>query len=189
MSLGSWQVALSIMLRHLRRPERPLTVSVVGMGQDLRGDDGLGPSVARRLRDTLCASNSLLVLDAGPAPENFTGAIRAFAPDLVILIDAAQMDEIAGRIHLLDRRDCVGLSASTHTLPPHVMADYLTQELGCEVTLLGIQPRQTAVDSQLSDAARQSIEQAASGIAETLVLHEVAYMRRMEGRASDGRLQ
>jgi hydrogenase 3 maturation protease len=152
-------------------------ISVVGMGQDLRGDDGLGPCVARRLQEMLGVSDSVLVLDAGAAPENFTGAIREFGPELVILVDAAQMDEIPGRIHLLDQRDCVGLSASTHTLPPSILAEYLTHEVGCEVALLGIQPVQTAVGSGLSETVRLSVDRAASGIAETLAMHEMGRMR------------
>jgi hydrogenase 3 maturation protease len=177
MCLGSWQVALSIMLRHLCRPERRPNISVVGMGQDLRGDDGLGPCVARRLQDMLGTSDCVLVLDAGPAPENFTGAIREFGPELVILVDAAQMDEIPGRIHLLDQRDCIGLSASTHTLPPSIIAEYLAHEVGCEVALLGIQPHQTSIGSDLSDAVRLSVDRAALGIAETLAMHEMGHLR------------
>jgi hydrogenase 3 maturation protease len=146
-------------------------ISVVGMGQELRGDDGLGPCVARRLQDMVGASESALVLDAGPAPENLTGVIRRFGPDLVILVDAAQMDEIPGRIHLFDFDDCTGLTASTHSLPPSVVAEYLSRQVGCDVMLLGIQPDETSIGSPLSEAARESIDQAATGLAETIALH------------------
>jgi len=177
MSRGSWQVALSIMLRHLHRPERPPMVSVVGMGQPLRGDDAVGPAVACRLQDMLQTSASVLILDTGPVPENFTGSVRDFGPDLVILVDAAQMGEIPGQIHLLDHRACAGFGASTHTLPPSVLADYLAHEVGCEVALLGIQPQQMSVGSPLSEAVRQSVDRVASGIAETLVFHGMAQLR------------
>lgn len=173
----AWQVALSIKLRQLSRHDRAPMIAVVGMGQDLRGDDAVGPCVARRLQEVLGQRDSVLVLDAGAAPENFTGALRRFGPDLVILVDAAQMDEIPGRIHLLDQRDCVGLSASTHTLPPSLLAEYLTHEVGCEVALLGIQPQHTSIDAPVSDAVRLSIDRAAVGIAETVIMHDEGRVR------------
>jgi hydrogenase 3 maturation protease len=177
MCRGAWQVALSIKLRHLCRPDGVPRIAVVGMGQELRGDDGVGPRVARRLQDVLGVNDSVLVVDAGPAPENFTGALRRFGPDIVIVVDAAQMDEIPGRIHLLDQHDCVGLSVSTHTLPPSMLAEYLDHEVGCEVMLLGIQPSQTAIGSTFSAAVLTSIDRAASGIVEALVVRETPYVK------------
>jgi Ni,Fe-hydrogenase maturation factor len=56
------------------------------------------------------------------------------------MIDAAQMDEVPGTVRLISYEDVTGVGASTHTLPLHILASYLTSELGCEITLLGIQP-------------------------------------------------
>lgn len=169
----SWQVALSIMMRHLPRRDGPPKVAVLGMGQPLRGDDAVGPIVARDLNRSLAGNESVLVADTGPAPENFTGPIRRFAPDLVLLIDAAQMDEPGGKIHFLDRRACSGLSASTHTLPPSVIAEYLGQEVGCEVALLGVQPDHTDLGSGLSDVVRSAANRVVAGVVETLHLHGI----------------
>jgi hydrogenase 3 maturation protease len=148
------------------------------MGQTLRGDDALGPIVANELKELLTDSGSLLILDAGPAPENFTGKIRRFGPDVVMLVDAAQMDERAGEIRLLDQRACTGLSASTHTLPPSVIADYMSQEMGCEVALLGIQPLQTELGAPLSGPIRAAADRAVTGIVETLRTFGIAATNR-----------
>ena len=43
-------------------------------------------------------------MEAGPAPENFTGPLRRFRPDLVLLVDAAQMDAEPGTIGWLTCR-------------------------------------------------------------------------------------
>jgi len=179
----SWQVALSITLRHLRRTDRLPKVAVVGMGQTLRGDDAVGPTVAGELERSLMESESVLILDTGPMPENFTGMIRSFGPDLVLLVDAAEMGEIGGKIHLLDYRDCTGLSASTHTLPPSVIADYMIQEMGCEVALLGVQPLQTDIGAPLSDPVRSAADQAVAGIVETFRIHEIAGPRAEPSRS------
>lgn len=102
--------------------------------------------------------SQVLVIDAGPAPENHTGSLRRFQPDLVILVDAAQMGEPPGAIRWLRWQDTDGLSASTHTLPLHVLAQYLTVDLGCQVALLGIQPAGTCIGAPLSPTAHLAVE-------------------------------
>jgi hydrogenase 3 maturation protease len=148
---------------------------VIGIGQEMRGDDAAGPEVARRLvarsrppeaRPALAPT--LLILDAGPAPENQTGPLRRFAPDLVILVDAARMEEPPGAVRWLPWQETAGLSGSTHTLPPSMLATYLTAELGCEVALLGIQPQAIDFDAPLSTAADQAVEEVVAGLAEIL---------------------
>lgn len=107
--------------------------------------------------------DSVLVIAAGAAPENHTGVLRRFAPDLVLLVDAAQLDEAPGRVRWLAWQETSGLSASTHTLPPHLLAQYLTGELGCEVALIGIQPGDTTIGAPLSP----EVQRAAAEIVET----------------------
>jgi hydrogenase 3 maturation protease len=110
---------------------------------------------------------------AGLAPENTTGPIRRFAPDLVLLVDAAQMDAAPGTVRWLDWQDTSGVSASTHTLPPRLLAAYLIAELGCEVRLLGIQPGGSAI----GDDVTSPVEAAVRDIVEhlTAVLHLPPY--------------
>jgi hydrogenase 3 maturation protease len=148
-------------------PERP-RLAVVGIGQSLRGDDGLGPAFISALRHRLKADDRLLLLDGGAAPENATGRLRRFRPDLVLLIDAAQLDAPPGAIAILDWRAADGLSAATHALPPSLLAAYLTAELGCLVLLLGIQPAQTNFGRPLSTAVRTSLRRGATAIAALL---------------------
>ncbi len=124
----------------LRKPAPSLRVAVLGIGHELQGDDAAGVLIARHLQSLLGPSEERLILCAGPAPENCCGALRRFEPDLVLMIDAAQMYEAPGTVRLISCQDVTGIGASTHTLPLHILAKYLTSELGCEITLLGIQP-------------------------------------------------
>jgi hydrogenase 3 maturation protease len=82
------------------------------------------------------------VIDGGNAPESYTGKIRQFAADFVLLVDGADMGEIPGTVAWLDWQETDGLSGSTHTLPLHVLSNYLVLEFGCQVALLGIQIQQ-----------------------------------------------
>ena len=150
----------------------------MGIGQELRGDDAVGPKIIRSLlrRQRACDkagstpdAPSLLLVEGGSAPENCTGFIRRFAPDLVILVDAAHMEEAPGTIRWLDWKDTTGLSASTHSLPPYMFARYLTSMCRCGVALLGIQPLHTMLGTPLSDSVRRAVRRAADGLSALLL--------------------
>lgn len=160
-------------LQRLQKPERPFRVAVLGIGQALRGDDGVGLAVAQALRPF--AHDNLLIVEAAHAPENSTGPVRRFAPDLVLLVDAAQMDEPAGTVRWLDWRACDGLSASTHTLPLSMVGRYLTAVLTCDVALIGIQPAALALTDALSPAVAVAANHVAQTVAATFpdVTHPV----------------
>jgi hydrogenase 3 maturation protease len=168
MLMNSWQDHLQQILKRLQEDSSFPRVGVVGIGSVLRGDDAVGSYLVRRLAAMLQESETLLMIDAGPAPENCTGLIRRFKPNLVILIDAAEMKQAPGSIQLIPWQDSIGLSASTHSLPLHLFAKYLEQELKCEIVLLGIQPFNTDMDTKLHDTLRISAENAALDIATLL---------------------
>ena len=109
------------------------------------------------------------MLDGGLAPENLTGAIRRFAPDLVLLVDAAEMGEPAGAVRWLSWRDTTGVSAATHALPPYMVAQFLSSELGCEVALIGIQPQEAAFGASLSPPAQRAVRAVTRGLVALLV--------------------
>ncbi len=141
-------------------------MAVVGIGQELNGDDAAGVRVARALlkRQRAGSSNaprpaplSLLVVEAAHAPENCTGAIRRFAPDLVLVVDAAEMGDPPGTIRWLDWREAAGLDASTHTLSASMLARYLIAELSCEVGVIGIQAQDTSFGAPVSPPVRRAI--------------------------------
>jgi len=138
---------------------------VLGIGHELGGDDAAGVRVAGVLRKHTADHGHLLALEAGSAPENFTGSLRSFQPDLVVMVDAAQMDCAPGTICWLDWQDTQGFSASTHTLPLHILATYLTKDLGCEVALIGIQPQQTYEDIPLTPVVARAVRKVARELA------------------------
>lgn len=165
MSRPRWQASLS---QTLHRRSNPLRVAVVGVGHELNGDDVAGLAVVRALSPALASSDRVLIVDAGPAPENTTGLLRRFAPDLVLLVDAAQMDAPPGAVCWLDWQETTGISASTHTLPLHLLARYLVAELGCEVALLGIQPAANVPGAPLSPEVEEAVDAVAAGLAAAL---------------------
>lgn len=162
---SDWTSSLKQALTSSHKPPR---VAVVGIGHELRGDDAAGVMVARALMPLLAGRAHGLVLDGGAAPENHTGLLRRFAPDLVLLVDAAQMDEPPGTVRWLAWQEASGLSASTHTMPPYVIARYLNIELGCEVALIGIQPAQTTIGAPLSAPIQKAVGEVVNGLVQVL---------------------
>ena len=143
---------------------RPARVAVVGVGNEMKGDDAAGVRVVRELSERMPATPGVLLINAGQAPENFTGPLRRFRPDLVIEVDAADQGAEPGAVAWVDWREADGLSASTHTLPPSVLASFLTADLGCQVALIGIQP----LSLELRPALSAPVERAVADLAETL---------------------
>jgi hydrogenase 3 maturation protease len=147
-------------------------ICLVGVGSDLRGDDSAGLWVARALigDERVTLASHLLVVEGGPAPENHTGAIRSFRPDLVLLVDAAHLDEPPGTIQWIPLDAIDGMSASSHSLPLSILAGYLTNEFGCDVAVLGIQPEQNDLDSQLSPSVRAAVNRIGADLGKMLLL-------------------
>ncbi|NDJ84470.1 MAG: hydrogenase 3 maturation endopeptidase HyCI [Chloroflexi bacterium] len=157
MSKPPWQIALTDQLEALQSTGRQPRIAVIGIGNELMGDDAAGVVTVRQLSPLLEEVPHVCIIDGGGAPENHTGRLRELPPDLVILVDAAQLDAAPGTIQWLAWEATSGLSASTHTMPPYMLAKYLIQEFNCSVGLLGIQPAQVGVDLPISPPVSHAV--------------------------------
>lgn len=117
-------------------------IAFLGVGSELRNDDAVGGYVADKL-NSLIISNKVTAINGGTAPENFTGQIKNFNPDLIVVIDAAYMNLKVGKINLIDAYDIKGISFSTHMLPLSITLNYLKSECNCDCIVFGIQPCNT----------------------------------------------
>lgn len=176
-----------------------MRIALVGIGNELNGDDAAGVLMVRILAQKFqnqekhigqgktaedrCASvryetmrtaylsrgeYDLMLVEGGIAPEAFSGPLRRFGPDWVILIDAAAMDEEPGATAWVDWRLADGLSATTHTMPPTMLAKFLIHELGCQVGLVGVQPACVEMDAALDGNVAKAVAETADGIFDML---------------------
>jgi len=132
-------------------------LAVVGVGQPLRGDDGAGTLVARKLAARLDDS-ALLVVVADHAPENCLGLVARFRPEVVLFVDAARDGGASGRVVLIPAAAADGTGGSTHTLPLAVLGEYLMRVTGAAVYVLGIEPDNVAFGEGLSGPVRAAVE-------------------------------
>ena len=55
---------------------------ILGVGNELKSDDGVGPFIIKNLMAEDIESDRLLLIDSGTVPENFTGKIRKENPSV-----------------------------------------------------------------------------------------------------------
>ena len=163
---SSWQKKLANSLTSLSQSKAHPRIVVIGIGNELNGDDAAGLLVIRALRERLADQPDLLFIEGHTAPENFSKPIREFAPDLLLIVDAADSGGTveAGSILLLEMDAVEGLSASTHTLPPTVFAKFIQHEVNCKILMLGIQVIQVNFDWPISPRILEAVEEASQGL-------------------------
>ena len=129
---------------------------VLTVGSVLRGDDAAGPMLAKMMETR--PVKGWEIIDGGQTPEDELSVVRRKEPDLLLLVDAADMGLAAGEIRLLDERDVYSdFLITTHSLP----MTYLLEELkaSCkEVVFLGIQPSHTEFLGALHPDVRKAVE-------------------------------
>jgi len=130
---------------------------VLGIGNELRGDDALGSLLAKKLSNLLKDNQYVTVYDAGTVPENFTGAIKKDNPSHIILIDAVDMKERPGYIRLIVVDEIANYSISTHALPLSFLIKYLESAGTAHTLLLGIQPGNMDLSDKISIEVEKSI--------------------------------
>lgn len=134
---------------------------VLGAGSVLRADDAAGVLVAEGLIEELGGESfpRLKIINGSTAPENFTGVIKKFQPDQVIIVDAADFHGMPGDIAVIDPQVIGGVSFSTHMLPLKIMMEYLRQEVGCNIFVLGIQPADFSFGGEISLEVKKAVQE------------------------------
>jgi hydrogenase maturation protease len=147
----------------LGRPER---LVVMGVGNVDRGDDAAGVCAADLLlKHAGRAIPRLKVIVAHHVPENFTGTVRAFGVDTVLILDAAAGGFPPGTLHLVDPGQIARGDVSTHRTPLSTLAEFLEKTAGCRVVILGIEPGTLARGSRMTPGVRAAAAEAAAYLA------------------------
>ena len=109
----------------------------MGIGNELKYDDGVGPYIISRL-NKLDFNDDVLLINAQTVPENFTGKIRKENPSHIILIDACLMGLDYGDYKIVDKDDFVNIGISTHSMSLSYFVKFLNQD---NILFIGIEPQ------------------------------------------------
>ncbi|MEO0005141.1 MAG: hydrogenase 3 maturation endopeptidase HyCI [candidate division WOR-3 bacterium] len=125
-------------------------ILIVGVGNRLRCDDGVGSHIVDLLKERV---KDVEVIDAGTVPENYLESIIQKRPQRVLIVDACLFDGKPGEFRLFDLESFENLhfpNFSTHTLPLNLIAQLIITKTNAKVYLLGIQPAQRGFGEKLS---------------------------------------
>jgi hydrogenase maturation protease len=114
----------------------------VGIGNQLKMDDGIGVYISKRIKtrgtiSTLCVEASI---------ENYIGKINSINPDILILIDCVDMKAVAGTFRLMRLDQINDLTFNTH----NISLRRLTEFFNMPVYILGIQPEKIDFGENIS---------------------------------------
>lgn len=129
----------------------------MAIGNELRGDDGLGPLFAKKLFEITNDSSKVVVIDGGTVPENFTGSLRKEKPSHVILIDAVEMNGNPGDMKLIEKERISQFNVSTHAMPISFLIKYLETTSSFKIILIGIQPKKMVLGEEITIEVENSL--------------------------------
>ena len=146
-------------------------VLVVGYGNTLRSDDGVGPAVATSLAGDPRLRGAEVRVEHQLAPELALDASRV---DLVVLVDAAEglrPGEVAIRRVEAAAHDAAGAPPMTHHLDPAALVGLSRELWGVEprMVVVSIGIASTEVGEGLTPEVAASVARAADAVAEIVM--------------------
>ena len=147
---------------------------ILGIGNDIRGDDGLGPYIIEELSnkkealednsdiDSIFDLKDLFLINGGSVPENFTSKIKSYEkiksydPSHIILIDASLMNKEPGDIEIVNKENISNVSISTHSMSLAYLIKFLELEKPFEILFIGIEPEIMDLSFELSDKIQKA---------------------------------
>lgn len=108
----------------------------MGIGNELKYDDGVGPFIISKLNE-LNLNDNVLLINAQTVPENFTGKIRKENPSHIILIDACLMGLNPGDYKIVNNEDFSNIGISTHSMSLSYFVKFLNHD---NILFIGIEP-------------------------------------------------
>lgn len=113
---------------------------VLGVGNELKSDDGVGPFIIKKLKEENIENKNILFIDAKTVPENFTGKIRKENPTHLIIVDACLMDMKPGDMQIVNKYDFANIGISTHSMSLSFFVRYLEKGTEFRIIFVGIEP-------------------------------------------------
>jgi len=141
------------MLDHLKSHLKG-KVAILGIGNTLRSDDGIGSILASRIKDKV----PYMVYDAGPSPENYLEKIIKDKPDNIVIIDAVDFGGEPGEAREVEGDDIKTVNLfSTHNASISLTINYLQNNLKVDIIILIIQPKTIIFGDNLSPEITETL--------------------------------
>jgi hydrogenase 3 maturation protease len=143
---------------------------LLGVGNRLSHDDGVGPVIAAALHDS-----DWQAVDCGTSIENVAGMVVRERPDLLVVVDAARMSLPPGTFRRLPLGSHEHMLASTHGLPLSFVMQRMQSAAGRTV-LIGVEPSDLTwgegLSTQVAAAAAALTEVLRCGDVDAIPIHD-----------------
>ena len=136
--------------------ERSERVAVVGMGNLLMSDDGVGVHVLNKLREK--PPEGVELIDAGTAVLHTADCLRGI--DRIVVIDAFKGGQKPGTVYLMSGDDILenDYSLSVHSLGLKTALNFLASgEESAEWMVVGVEPETLEYGTRLSSAVDEAV--------------------------------
>jgi hydrogenase 3 maturation protease len=163
---------------------------VLGIGNVLQSDDGVGVYVVQKLDRYLNniaagrkqtatgeTERELLPVSCDTIPDGYTALVRRYRPDLLIMVDAAEMGLNPGECRIIPADMVEVMSTSTHNISLPLLVTYL-KEFCREIMLVGVQPRSMVPGMNLSGVVRESGDY----LAALIIKGQLGQIKRLDTR-------
>ena len=143
-------------------------IAVLGIGNDLRSDDGLGLFFIDKLN---IDDPRIMIENVGSVPEGFTKPLADFGAERIIMVDAADMRKPPGHVELITKDRIGGIAISTHGMPLSFLMIYLEKETSGKTILIGIQPKSIQYGEELTPEIREVVDKTIASLENILKQH------------------
>ena len=164
-------------------------VKVLGMGNVLMGDDGVGPYVIRMMETAYRHSDEALLIDVGTPGLDLVPYLEG--AERIVIIDTVRSEGSPGEIRLYDRDQIVSGPPRPRLGPhdPGLRETLLALELSgsgpSDVLLIGVIPESVSTGPGLSPAVRRAVPSVVDTVLETLLRAGVRLAPRLPAAAPD----
>ncbi len=124
-------------VRAALKPSSDGLTLIITIGNALRKDDGVGPYIAEKIKQSL--PENIALINAGDTPENCIDEAVGYNPKKVIFIDAGNFDVKPGTVSVIPEDAIPQNSLSTHSFPLPIVCGIIREDTGAEIVFIGIQ--------------------------------------------------
>jgi len=129
--------------------------AIIGIGNDLRGDDGIGPLIIARLKhEPFYSEQGIDLLDVGPGPLSALPFVESHKHNLIL--DCALFGKEPGYFTFIKPGDIPGQEVSFTSVHGFSARELVRMGLELypeqEITILGVQPKAMVLGTPISDA-------------------------------------
>ena len=136
---------------------------VMGVGNELKADDGIGISVAKELQKDLEGKDTLVI--PADVPENYIQPIAKFKPEILVLVDTADFQGKAGEVRAIRDDEMSKVFTSTHSVPLILFIEAIKKQVPkARTVFIGIQPKTLQFGKPMSPEVKRAGRTAADAI-------------------------